>query len=79
MIELDGIMITETMKKELRAWQEEDWLQLAGDIEAINNAICFIASEHETPSMGSDEALRIIADLSFLRKKLKHFNGIECR
>lgn len=77
MTELDGIKITEAMKEELRVWQEDKCCVLDIDIETISDAICIIAREHECPDLNNEkEALSIISNLSFLRKKLKHFGNL---
>lgn len=80
MITVDGVRITEGMKEVLKNWQDEKYLLLDGDIEALENAVCFIASEHECPQAHNEkEALMIIAGLSVIRKKLKKFTGKEYR
>lgn len=78
MITIDEIRITEAMKEVLKEWQNEEYTFLDCDIEAIENAICFIACEHECPLGDNDkEALMIIASLGDVRKKLKKFTGKE--
>lgn len=79
MIIVDEIRITNGMKEIMVGWQDEKYALLDADIEAIENAVCFIASEHECPKEDNEkEALTIIAELSYLRKKLKRFYGRRC-
>lgn len=78
MITVDGVRITEGMKEVLKNWQNEKYLLLDCDIEAIADAVCFIACEHECPEGHNDKkAMAIIAGLSIVRKKLKVFTGKE--
>lgn len=78
MITVDNIHITSNMKNVLKEWQDEKYGLLDSDLEALENAVCFIASEHECPQAHNDkEALMIIAGLSVIRKKLKKFTGKE--
>lgn len=78
MITVDGVCISKEMKEVLKEWQDEEVPWLNCDLEALENAVCFIASEHECPQAHNDkEALMIIAGLSVIRKKLKKFTGKE--
>lgn len=78
MITVDGVRITKDMTEILTNWQDTKTAWLDIDIEALENAICFIACEHECPAGHNDkEALMIIADLGVLKKRLKKFAGKE--
>lgn len=79
MTTVDNVRINNGMKEIMVGWQDEKYALLDADIEAIENAVCFIACEHECPLGDNDkEALTIIAELSSLRKKLKKFYGRMC-
>ena len=80
MITLENVRITDQMLEAVRYWQEEDILGLESDIKSIDDAITFIACEHECPRMNTDkEALTIIANLSYIKRRLIAFDGREVK
>lgn len=73
MITVEGVVLTPKIIALLKSWQQDE-CHLDGDIQAIDDAITYIACEHECPLMDSDkEALNIIACLSFVKRNLRLF------
>ena len=78
MITLENTCITAQILDTIRYWQEEELVGLEADIKSIDDAITFIACEHEMPMMNTEkEALSIIANLSFIKRRLIAFDGRE--
>lgn len=78
MITVDGVRITDGIKEIMQEWQNEEVTLLNCDVEALENAVCFIACLHDNHELYNEkEALTIISGLGLIRKKLKKFTGKE--
>lgn len=78
MITLEKARITNRMLNNINYWQDDDFIGLEEDIRAIDDAITFIACERDDPGMISEkESLSVIAALSFLKRRLRMFDGKE--
>ena len=71
MMRLEDIRISNRMLDAIRYWLENDKGGLEEDVKAIDDAITFIACEHDAPGVLTEkESLSLIAALSFLKKRL---------
>ena len=78
MMRLEDIRVSNRMLDAIRYWQENDKGGLEEDVKAIDDAITFIACEHDAPGVLTEkESLSLIAALSFLKKRLCLFEGKE--
>lgn len=78
MMRLEDIRISDRMLNVIRYWQENDEGGLEEDIKVIDDAITFIACEHDVLDVLTEkELLSLITVLSFLKKRLCLFEGKE--
>lgn len=75
---IENVCVSKAMLDKIMYWQEDENIGLLEDIKTIDDAITFIACEHDDPGMLSEkESLSLIAALSFVKKRLRTFTGKE--